>query len=102
MRNKTSDGLSLIILVLIIYIFVMKKIHKEKEKINFKNFNISPTSHSQSIYFKSYYEPKKYLITKNELNFYRVLMEVASELNLVIFSQVSLYSILHTKKRVRL
>lgn len=53
----------------------------EKEKINYLN----------------YYKPKRYVITLNELNFYNTLMEIAKEMNLVVFSQVSLYNILETK-----
>lgn len=53
----------------------------EKEKINYSN----------------YYKPKRYVITLNELNFYNTLMEIAKEMDLVVFSQVSLYNILETK-----
>ena len=50
--------------------------------------------------YKKYYRPKRYVITKNELNFYTVLIEVAKELNLIVFSQVSLYNILETKSNL--
>ena len=96
MNNKnTYLGLIFIILILITYIIIMKIINKEKEK--YKNFNNSPTPMSSNFYFKNYYEAKRYLITKNELNFYKILIEVASELNLIVFSQVSLYNIIRTK-----
>lgn len=51
----------------------------------------------ENIDYKKYYRPKRYVITKNELNFYTVLLEVAKELDLMVFSQVSLYNILETK-----
>lgn len=47
--------------------------------------------------YKRYYRAKRYVITKNELNFYTVLLEIAKELNLIVFSQVSLYNILETR-----
>ena len=53
-----------------------------------------------TINYKDYYRPKRYAITINELNFYNALMEVAKELDLVVFSQVSLYNILETKKEL--
>lgn len=52
------------------------------------------------INYSKYYRPKRYLITLNELNFYTVLMEVAKELDLILFSQVSLYNILETKNNL--
>ncbi len=49
------------------------------------------------IRYKDFYKAKRYLISLAELNFYNVLCEVAKDLNLVVFSQVSLYSIVETK-----
>lgn len=75
-----------------------------------KNSSISPTSQDNSnintdlvenkINYSKYYKPKRYVITLNELNFYTVLMEVAKELDLILFSQVSLYNILETKNNL--
>lgn len=70
-----------IIYALIIYIVIEKV---KKQKIN-KDF-------------VKIYKPRIYLITKNELNFYKVLQEIAKEMNLIVFAQVSLYNILTTKK----
>ena len=98
MNIFTIDSLILVFLILILYFVIMKIIHNEKKKLNNQNSNTSPTPVFSNYNFKDYYEPKRYIITKNELNFYKSLMEVASELNLVVFSQVSLYNIIHTKK----
>lgn len=50
--------------------------------------------------FSKIYKPRIYLITKNELNFYKVLQEISKDLNLVVFAQVSLYNILQTKENL--
>lgn len=69
-----------------------------KNKINTNMAEDDENSQDKSsIDFKMYYKPKRYVITLNELNFYTVLSEIAKELDLVVFSQVSLYNILETK-----
>lgn len=68
------------------YICKNKEDHSYANKQNITNNN-----------YKKYYKPKRYVITKNELNFYTVLLEIAKELDLIIFSQVSLYNILETR-----
>ena len=73
----------LIIILLIIYIFTEKIINKNKK-----------------IEYTKYYTAKRYLITKNELNFYKVLQEIAKELDLIVFTQVSLYNIIQTNKNI--
>ena len=67
---------------------------KEKANENFRN--ISEININNSSY-KKYYRPKRYVITKNELHFYTILLEIAKELDLIVFSQVSLYNILETR-----
>lgn len=97
----------LITLVLIIY-FIEKSNRKSNNKIKEMNdmkniMTLEKESNKEAnleekINYKQYYQPKKYVITKNELNFYNVLMQIAKELDLVVFSQVSLYNILETKQ----
>ena len=97
----------LIILVLIIY-FIEKSNKKSNNKVKEMNdmkniMTLEKESNKEGnleekINYKQYYQPKKYVITKNELNFYNVLMQIAKELDLVVFSQVSLYNILETKQ----
>ena len=48
--------------------------------------------------YKKYYSPNIYITTLNELHFYEVLLEIAKELDLILFSQVCLYSIVKVKK----
>ncbi len=47
--------------------------------------------------YNDYYIAKRYIITMNELIFYKVLLEIAKELELILLCQVSLYSIIQTK-----
>lgn len=50
--------------------------------------------------YKQMYKPRKYLITLNELKFYKILIQIAEELHLVVFAQVSLYNILETQEKL--
>lgn len=50
--------------------------------------------------YKKYYKPRRYITTLNELSFYNVLLEIAKELDLILFAQVSLYSIIETKENL--
>ena len=52
----------------------------------------------KNINYKEHYTPREYILTKSELEIYKILTEIANELNLTLLSQVSLYSILRSKK----
>ncbi len=71
---------------------------------NNNNYYIAENSdydnEEENIDYNNYYRPKRYVITKNELGFYKVLSEIAKELNLLVFSQVSLYNILEPRKNL--
>lgn len=73
--------ISLSIILIIKYIEIFNKTDKKEVK----NYN-------------EVYKPKRYITTLNELKFYNVLMEIAKELDLIVFAQVSLYAILETKE----
>jgi len=83
----------LIILIIIIFIiiYMINVINKKDTALIIEE---------KAINYKNYYKAKRYVITLNELNFYNVLMEVAKELELIVFSQVSLYNILETKNNL--
>lgn len=119
--TKGDYRMELLVLIIIICltIFYIDKTMDQEKRIKKKEFEKSinePTpqeqlsvSHSKSdiesnikrnFKYKNYYRPKRYLITMNELKFYNVLMEIAKELDLVLFSQVSLYNILETKQNL--
>lgn len=82
------------ILIIIIFIYLIKKI--DKQQYQNKNKCINNKVETETNY-KDIYKPKKYIITLTELNFYNILLEIAKELDLILFSQVSLYNIIETK-----
>jgi len=76
--------ITLIMILVILEIIRIIKVKRNKDIVNYKKI----------------YKPRRYLITLNELKFYKVLIQVAEELNLVVFAQVSLYNILETQKQL--
>ena len=92
--------LVLIILILIILCIILgqKPPTPPYYSTHRKNINIVTTENNNNVIdYKKYYKAKRYVITLNELKFYNVLTEIAKELELFIFAQVSLYNILNTK-----
>lgn len=89
-----------ILIVIIISVLIAEAILNNLKQ----NIKLKPLQHHQYVIenenFKNYYRPKRYVITLNELKFYNILMEIAKELDLILFSQVSLYNILETKKNL--
>ena len=85
----------LFIVIIIVIIILLK--FKKNSHIPPISQDIPNSINENKINYSDYYKPKRYVITLNELNFYTVLMEVAKELDLILFSQVSLYNILETK-----
>ena len=82
----------LIILIILISISNNNKQNNSSKPITANNLlnentQISPMS------YKNYYKPKIYITTLNEMKFYNVLLEIAKELDYILFSQVSLYNI---------
>lgn len=57
-------------------------------------YQVTPAPNNKTEKYKKYYRPKVYITTLNELKFYNVLLEIAKEKNLILFAQVSLYSII--------
>lgn len=76
------------ILYIILIYKLIKSIRKNKQiyqmQINTFNYN-------------DLYKPKECIITKTELKFYKILLEISKEFDLILFSQVALYSIIGTK-----
>ena len=73
----------IIIIILVIVISIIEYIiNNSKNTIN--NYNEK-------------YKKNEYLLTKNELKFYRILKQITNKLNYSIFCQVSLYQIVKNK-----
>ena len=97
------------------YKLIKKYITKKKTKKTYKNYisdiqkekqliNVLKEEQEENLKiqnnYKTYYKPKRYITTLNELKFYNVLLEIAKELDLILFAQVSLYSILDVKENL--
>lgn len=68
----------------------------EYEKNNISKY-FQKTQNNNSINYRNFYKPKRYVTTLNELIFYQTLLEICKELDLILFSQVSLYNIIDVK-----
>ena len=77
-------------LLIVIFILIFILINEKNNDIKLMNNEKADTN----IDYKKYYKPKKYITTLNEMKFYNVLLEIAKELDYVVFSQVSLYNII--------
>lgn len=84
-----------IVILIIIIIIILKR--EDKKKYEYKRLYYNNFSSNNEYNYKQYYQPKIYITTLNELKFYTVLLEIAKELDLILFSQVSLYNIIETK-----
>lgn len=87
----------IIILILIILLTIKYSVNKNNKTYNINNDKIEEKDYTEKVNYNNYYRAKRYIITLNELKFYNVLIEIAKELNLVLFTQFSLYNILQTK-----
>lgn len=77
-------ALIFVIIILILDIIINKLPKQENENIDNKNLS-------------SLYERKNYLLTQNELKFYKLLKNITDKYNLNLFSQVALYEIVKSK-----
>lgn len=80
----------IIILILVIIITVLEKKLNEKEKNEQKEQNLINN-------YKDKYQKVDYLLTKNELKFYRILKQITNNLGYSLFCQVALYEIVKNK-----
>lgn len=73
------------VIIILIMDLILTKIPKQEQK-EIKNEDLS-----------SLYEKKTYLLTQNELKFYKLLKNITEKNNLNVFSQVALYEIIKYK-----
>ena len=77
-----------IILILVILIMIAEKFLDNKNKEN------NTTNEQQTTNYSDKYKKKEYLLSKNELKFYRILKQITDNLGYSLFCQVSLYQLL--------
>lgn len=86
-----------IIVIIIIILLIIKMGKNETEEENKKeNLDLNKKAENVEVTtsYKKYYKPKIYITTLNEMKFYNVLLEIAKELDYILFTQVSLYNII--------
>lgn len=90
----------IILLIISVIIVLLIIISKKDDNFNMTDNNIVRSENKElsstesPISYKKYYKPKIYITTLNEMKFYKVLLEIAKELDYTLFSQVSLYNII--------
>ena len=69
---------------------------KENNYYNYKNSNYKVDKEKIDEYYDNQYLPykPKYLLTKNELNFYQELNKIAKEKNLIVLSKIRMADLL--------
>lgn len=82
--------LAWIVLILIVYIIKTKKDNKFKTSDNINMIQAPPT-------LSSLYDKKIYLLTSDELKFYKLLKPIVNRNELNLFTQVALYEIVKAK-----
>lgn len=99
--------LLIIIIIAIIILILLKgtknessKNNKIAENIAINNSQENNLKEEHSTNYIKYYKPKIYITTLNEMKFYNVLLEIAKELDYILFSQVSLYNIVSMKENL--
>lgn len=77
------------ILVIVILLLILDNVQLKR--------TVPPTSSIDELNYSTKYIKKEYLLTETELKFYKLLKNIADELNLTICPQVALYEILRNK-----
>ena len=88
-QNKRGVGkiMLYIALIFVIIILILEKIiNNPYKKIDEQNNQKTNT-----------YTKKEYLLTANELKFYKLLKQITDKLNLNLFCQVAMYELINTK-----
>ena len=87
----------LLIGLIVLIIYKIKKIDEEKEKQNEikKIFNKNREKNEINIFEIKDYAKKKCLLTKVELDFYKLLKEITDKKQLILFTQVALYELIN-------
>lgn len=86
--------ITIIVLIFVIIVMIAEKyIDKKKKNIIEENKEITTNNTDYS----SLYQKKEYILTQDELKFYKLMKYITDRNNLLIFTQVSLYQIVKNK-----
>lgn len=84
--------LTIIALVFVIIVLIFERF------INKQDNSVKQEKISNINNYSTLYEKKEYILTQDELKFYKLLKYVTDKNNLLIFTQVSLYEIVKNKE----
>lgn len=87
----------MIIIIMIIVVLIFLAILFNNPNIGTNNPDIQ--AKANSINYLKNYEKKDYLLSQNEIKFYKLLKSITDRLGLSLFSQVSLYQIVKSKNQ---
>lgn len=81
------------LVIIIVLIAIITILEKKINNINTEYEKIENTVNN----YNEKYEKNDYLLTKNELKFYRILKQITNKMGYSLFCQVALYEILKSK-----
>jgi len=81
------------LVIIIILVIIITILEKKLNNVNSDNEKVDNLSNN----YNDKYEKVDYLLTKNELKFYRILKQVTNKLGYSLFCQVALYEIVKSK-----
>lgn len=85
--------LIVIIIIVAIFFLIIKKVSNLDDLQENNKIEDQKNIENEIETYKKYYKPRIYITTLNEMKFYNVLLEIAKELDYILFTQVSLYNI---------
>ena len=90
-----------LIITILLVILILKRKENEDAKNIIKEDDVKVCNNTMpTTKYSQFYKPKIYVTTLNEMKFYSVLLEIAKELDYIVFSQVSLYNIISLKENL--
>lgn len=81
----------------LIFIIIILIIERIIEKSNNKNKENEELQNTNNINYSNLYLKKDYLLTQQELKFYKLLKMITDKNNLNLFTQVALYEVVRSK-----
>ena len=90
-----------LIIIILLVILILNKKENEDAKNIIKEDDVKVCNNTMpTTKYSQFYKPNIYVTTLNEMKFYSVLLEIAKELDYIVFSQVSLYNIISLKENL--